>query len=218
VVLAVVVLAVAAIAGAQIVSGASGSGNGAADFSAADRAPVHQAPGVDARDPASHAKGAPRRTRATAASPAPVRQLAVPLAQAFGPGGTATGDNPGSAMNAVSPRVAQPWTTHWYATSRFGALKPGTGLLLDMGRTVTVTRVAVELGTGSGVSLQLRAGRAPGVMRTTATAAGVGGAVVLHLSKPVRARYLLVWFTTLPAVGNGQYQVRVYHVTVDGRS
>jgi hypothetical protein len=38
------------------------------------------------------------------------------------------------------------WHTHWYATAAFGQLKPGTGLLLDMGATVTITSLTVQFG------------------------------------------------------------------------
>ena len=141
----------------------------------------------------------------------------MPLAEAFGPDGPADGDNPNNAMNAVRPSAAEPCTTQWYATATFGQLKSGTGLLLDMGRTVTVTRAAINLGVGSGADLQLRAGNQAGNLHAVTSAAGVGGDVVLHLREPVRARYLLVWFTQLPAAANGQYQASVYHVTVDGR-
>jgi hypothetical protein len=221
-VLAIVVLAVVAIAAVHIVSSLS-LGSGAsmtAGSGAAHQAPAPRAVAANA-DPAG-AEGAKdpapaRRKHAKAPRLVPVRQLPVPLAEAFGPDGPADGDNPGNAMNAVRPSAAGPWTTQWYATATFGQLKPGTGLLLDMGATVTVTRAAINLGAGSGADLQLRAGSEAGNLHTVTSAASVGGDVVLHLREPVRARYLLVWFTLLPSAANGQYQASVYHVTIDGR-
>ena len=38
------------------------------------------------------------------------------------------------------------WHTGWYTSSRCGNLYPGTGLLLDMGRAVTITSVRINLG------------------------------------------------------------------------
>jgi helix-turn-helix protein len=221
-VLAIAVLAVVAIAAVHIVSSLS-RGSGAsmtAGSGAAHQAPAPRAVAANA-DPAG-AEGAKdpapaRRKHAKAPRLVPVRQLPVPLAEAFGPDGPADGDNPGNAMNAVRPSAAGPWTTQWYATATFGQLKPGTGLLLDMGATVTVTRAAINLGAGSGADLQLRAGSEAGNLHTVTSAASVGGDVVLHLREPVRARYLLVWFTLLPSADNGQYQASVYHVTIDGR-
>ena len=54
-------------------------------------------------------------------------------------------------------------------------LYSGTGLLLDMGRTVTVTSVRLSLGT-PGASFQLRAGDRPvaAALRTVAASAGAG--------------------------------------------
>jgi hypothetical protein len=222
-VFAVVVLAVIAIAGIHIFSsldrGSDASttdGSGAAHQATAPRAVAADPVGADsAKNPAASAPA--RHKHAKVRRLVPVRQLPVPLAEAFGPDGPADGDNPDNAMNAVRPSAAGPWTTQWYATATFGQLKSGTGLLLDMGRTVTVTRAAINLGAGSGADLQLRAGNEAGNLHAETSATGVGGDVVLHLHEPVRARYLLVWFTQLPSAANGQYQASVYHITIDGR-
>jgi helix-turn-helix protein len=222
-VLAIIVLVVVAIAGIHIFSSLShGSGASTTDGSgAAHQAPLPRAVAANpagaggAKDQTASAPA--RHKRAKALRLVPVRQLPVTLAEAFGPDGPADGDNPGNAMDAVRPSAAGPWTTQWYATATFGQLKSGTGLLLDMGRTVTVTRAAINLGAGSGADLQLRAGNEAGNLHAVTSAAGVGGDVVLHLHKPVRARYLLIWFTQLPSAANGQYQASVYHVTIVGR-
>ena len=97
-------------------------------------------------------------------------------------------------------------------------LYSGTGLLLDMGRTVTVTSVRLSLGT-PGASLELRAGDRPVAagLRTVATSAGAGGTVELALTSPARARYLLIWFTSLPPDGAGTYQASVYQIAVRGQ-
>jgi hypothetical protein len=223
---AVVVLAGAAIAGTLVSSNAGSAGTSAAASSSA----THQAPppraaanadsvGASARKSARKpaAKAAPHAKRKATARQVPVRQLSVSFAEAFGPDGPGDGDNSDNAMNAVRPGATQPWNTQWYKSARFGALKSGTGLLLDMGRAVTVTRVAIDLGAGAGADLQVRAGNAVGHLRAVMSAADAGGDVVLHLSKPARARYLLVWFTLLPQAGGGQYQASVYHATVAGR-
>ncbi|HEX6450393.1 MAG TPA: helix-turn-helix domain-containing protein [Trebonia sp.] len=222
-VLAIVVLVVIGIAGMHIFSsldGGSGAsttdGSGAAHQAPAPRAVAADPAGVGrAKDPAASAPA--RHKHAKAPRLVPVRQLPVSLAEAFGPNGPADGDNPDNAMNTVRPGAAGPWTTQWYATATFGQLKSGTGLLLDMGRTVAVTRAAINLGAGSDADLQLRAGNEVGNLHAVTSAAGVGGDVVLRLHEPVRARYLLVWFTQLPSAANGQYQASIYHITIDGR-
>jgi len=138
----------------------------------------------------------------------------VAQVSAFGPGG---GDHPEQAALALSGNPATPWHTKWYATPDFGLLYSGTGLLIDMGRTVTVSSVRVSFGI-PGASFQLRAGDRPDAasLRTVATSAGAGGTVQLTLSSPPAARYLLVWFTRLPPDGAGHYQGSIYQIVVRG--
>jgi hypothetical protein len=146
----------------------------------------------------------------------PVRSLPIALAAAFGPAGTADGDNPQSAMFAIGPRSATPWQTQWYASPEFGMLKHGTGLLLDMGKTVTITRVRIGLSPYRGASLQLRAGGSAARLRVVGHASDTGGTIRLRLAAPVRTRYLLIWFTLLPPNGQGRYQESVHGVVVNG--
>ena len=163
--------------------------------------------------PTAAASAAP--SASASASPVATRPLSVASVAAFGPGG---GDDAGNAALAVSGDPATPWRTDWYATPDFGMLYSGTGLLLDMGRTVTVTSVRVSLGT-PGASLELRAGDRPVAagLRTVATSADAGTTADLALTAPARARYLLIWFTSLPPDGAGTYQASVYQIAVRGR-
>jgi hypothetical protein len=138
---------------------------------------------------------------------------------AFGPDGTADGDDPQNAALAVGGDPARPWHSDWYTTPDFGKLQAGTGLLLDMGRTVTVTSVRLSLGGEPGADLQLRAGDTPVLadLPPVASSAGAGGTVQLPFTVPVRARYLLIWFTRLPPDASGTYQANVCGIGVGGR-
>jgi len=151
--------------------------------------------------------------------PPPVRVLVPASAVAFGPNGTADGDDPQDA-NSVLTGSANGWLTRWYATPGFGGLQAGTGLLLDMGRTVTITAVRLTLGGGTGASMQLRLGAMPSfaALRLTQTATTTADVLDLPLAAPTRARYVLVWFTSLPPDGAGTYRVLVHQVTVQGRA
>jgi O-antigen/teichoic acid export membrane protein len=161
-------------------------------------------------------------------APAPAPAAAVPSARAlkpvsataFDPYGDGQGENNSLVPLAIDASRATAWHTQWYATARFGNLKPGTGLLLDMGRDVTVTSVRVLLGGASGADFQLRAGDAGSSLaklRPVARATGVGGNVRLQLATPAHARYLLIWFTKLPPDSSGTFQASVYNVRVEGR-
>jgi hypothetical protein len=154
-------------------------------------------------------------TPSTRPSPAalPVAVVAPVSATPFGPGGTSDGDNPQDASLALSRNPATPWHTDWYATATFAGLKAGTGLLVNLGRALTVTGAAIRLGNTSGADFQLRAGTNPAHLVTAASAAGAGGLVRLRLPAPVRAQYLLIWFTQLPPNGDGSYEAYVSAVT-----
>jgi len=171
--------------------------------------------------PATPASAAPAPS-ATAPAPAQPAVTALHIASAagFGPGGLADGDNSRVASNAITRGAPGPWQSQWYATAQFGNLKQGTGLLLDLGRTATITSVRIDLASYQGANLQLRVGDTDGALsslRVAAAADDVGGTVRLHLRSPQQARYVLIWFTLLPPNGAGQYQASVYHVVVNGR-
>jgi hypothetical protein len=158
-------------------------------------------------------------TPTATATAAPPGQAIVPVsAVAFGPDGTADGDNPQLAGRVLTD-PAMGWVTQWYATPEFGDLKQGTGLLLDMGRTVTVTTVKLTLGSPPGTELQVRLGTAPdpSALPVVTTATAGGDTLSLPLTAPARARYVLVWFTRLPPDGAGTYQVLVHQITVQGQ-
>ena len=153
------------------------------------------------------------------AAAARIRALPVKMAEAFGADGLVDGDNPQIAMYAITPGAPLPWESQWYVTPEFGMLKTGTGLLLDMGRRVTVTSVRIQLGPYAGADLQLRVGNSAAALssfKVVTHANGVGGAVRFRLRSPRTARYVLLWFTLLPPNGVGQYQVSVARAVVSG--
>ena len=144
--------------------------------------------------------------------------LAPASVAAFGPNGTANGDDPQRAALAIAGNPATPWYSDWYTTPDFGHLQAGTGLLLDMGRAVTVSSVRVSLTSPSGVDLRLRAGSRPDPawLIEVASVANTGGTVRLQPGV-VHARYLLIWFTKAPPDAAGTYQIGVYKITVRGQ-
>ena len=136
---------------------------------------------------------------------------------AFGPAGTADGDDPQKRRAPLSGNPATPWSSDWYATADFGHLQAGTGLLLDMGRTVTITSVRLSLGGRPG---RRRSGTGrrharywPICTRWRPPPARAASSQ-LSLASPVHARYLLIWFTKLPPDNTGTYQASVYDITV----
>ena len=217
-ILAVLVLAVIGFAGYKFASGV-GKTQRAAD--ATTQRPTHQPSPVPSVTPSVQASTAqPSPTATPSASPVPVIQALTPASvTAFGPAGTADGDDPQRASLAISGQPATPWYSDWYTTSDFGHLQAGTGLLVDMGRTVTVSSVRLLLGGHAGATLELRAGSRPVLadLHTVATSAGAGRTVRFSLTSPAHARYLLIWFTKLPPDSAGTYQASVYRIQVRGQ-
>ena len=162
-------------------------------------------------------------------STTPPQPLTAASLAAFGPDGTADGDNQGSvtrigtaSASAVAAAdlgdTSQAWHSSWYATSAFGNLKAGTGLLLDMGHPVSVSSVHLVLGLARGADVRVLVGDSPSLaaLRQAATANGAGGTLRLTAPHPVSGRYVVVWFTRLPPDGVGHFQADVYGVTVEG--
>ena len=102
-------------------------------------------------------------------------------------------------------------------TAWIGGLKSGVGLLLDLGQVTQVGAVSVNL-VGFGTSLELRSSTTllPQGDDYTAIAKVVqaGTFVTLRPVAPTKARYLLIWLTSLPVDGNayrgGIAEIHVY--------
>jgi len=164
------------------------------------------------------AAASPSATASPSASLDSAQALSVASAAAFGPDGTSDGDNAVNAWRVIGGGAGQPWHSSWYTTPEFGNLQSGTGILLDMGKIVTVNRVRLVLGDSVGADIQLRIGDSatPPDLSAAASATDVGGTVKLRVTSPVSGRYVLVWFTRLPPNSQGTYQIDVYSATVYG--
>jgi X-X-X-Leu-X-X-Gly heptad repeat protein len=213
IVLAVALLAAIGVLGYNL-AGSSGSPRSTAQAGGS----THPAAGQ-----AAHDKPRPAPARA-APAPSPTAAQAQPLSPvsvtAFGPGGAGQGDNPNLAPLAITSNPSAGWHSDWYSTASFGDMQSGTGLLLDMGKTVTVTSAQMTLGSPSGADLQLRAGDSPSLtgLSPVVTASNVGGDLQLSLSKPVTCRYVLIWFTGLPPDPSGTFQASVSDVRLAGQT
>lgn len=212
----VVVLGVVGYAAFELTGQATRAAPAAAQAPRTQRpAPTAGKPSPTARTP-SPGPTATEATHTPAASPQ-ASPLTPVRAESFGPNGTADGDNPQLAPNVLTNPAAG-WRTQWYATAAFGQLKPGTGLMLDMGATVTIAGVTAQLGPLPGAVLQLRVAQAPdpAAFRTVGAVTATSGTATLSQATPTRARYVLLWCTRLPPNGTGAYQLFVHGVTVEG--
>jgi hypothetical protein len=125
-------------------------------------------------------------------------------------------ENPDQVRNAVDGVPTTAWATDLYKSATFGGLKPGVGLLLDLGKVTELHDVQVGFSAaGANVELRISQDVPTDLSSTLAVAASTTGAQVASL-KPTpgtRARYVVVWITSLPKDGSG-YRVGVSELRI----
>jgi hypothetical protein len=212
--MAVLVALFVAMASFDLISGGVASAGrpsaSRADAAASGTAAARSAAPVPSPD-ASSAPSPARR-------PVAARLLTIASAAAYGPDGTSDADHPDLAPGVINGGDGQPWHSSWYASAEFGNLQSGTGLLLDMGETVNLSRVQLVLGSPVGADVRVQVGDASPAeeLPVAASAFDVGGTVQLRLAHVASGRYVLIWFTQLPPDSPGKYQVSVYGISVYG--
>jgi serine/threonine protein kinase len=129
---------------------------------------------------------------------------------------------------AIDGKPDTAWSTQWYGSANLGGLKPGTGLLLDMGKQVKLSQVEVLFGAGS-TSADIYLGNSNtvsvasfGTFTKVGSATSVSGDYKYPVSSSATGRYVLIWLTGLPpALPNsgapaGKFIGLIYEVTVRG--
>ncbi|HUR51137.1 MAG TPA: protein kinase [Mycobacteriales bacterium] len=159
------------------------------------------------------ALASPRPTP-SGASPAPRIPLQRVSIRDFDPLGDGQ-ENPDQVRNATDLDPTTAWVTQRYRSAAFSGLKPGVGLLLDLGRRQEVHRVEVAL-TARGAHLELRvADTLPATLSDTLLVAQDDSErqlITLAATTGLRARFVLVWVTELPKDEDG-YRVGIAEVS-----
>jgi hypothetical protein len=130
-------------------------------------------------------------------------------------------------QNAIDGSASTFWGTDTYQNhANFGNLKAGTGLLIDMGKPVQLSKVEVSVGKICCTTAQIYLGNSAAMSKTALqnfTLVGQKATGTGVLSYPVSAkatgRYVLIWLSgNLPPDPDqpGQYQGRIYNVVVRG--
>ncbi|BBA98707.1 hypothetical protein RVR_5003 [Actinacidiphila reveromycinica] len=138
----------------------------------------------------------------------------------YDPFGSDGDENPTKVKLAYDGNASTAWETSWYADARFGNLKSGVGLILDLGSAKTVSDVKVDFVGQTSVDL-MAAPAGTTTMPTdfstfTKVANGSGTEVTLTPSSKVSSRFLLVWLTSLPPISDGHFRGEVSEVHVTG--
>jgi hypothetical protein len=135
-------------------------------------------------------------------------------------------DNAGAKL-AIDGNPATAWHTQFYEGSPlFGNLKKGTGLLLDMGKTVSLRSVQVTFGSEAGANVAIMVGSnnsiSPSGLASFTQVAKLkhlsGGTQTFPISSTAKGRYVLIWFTKLPPQpgSTSVFQAFIYNVLVRG--
>jgi len=150
-------------------------------------------------------------------------------------------EDPTTAMNAIDGSATTGWATAYYLGSpKFGGLKPGTGLLINMGQQVRLSQVKLLFGPGattagiylgnSGPSSATSSSALSSFKLVSPLVSGTGSHAfnVSSADANVTGQYVLIWLTSLPKMVNppasavaqakGQqiYQGLIYDVVLRG--
>jgi hypothetical protein len=175
--------------------------------------------------------GAALPTHGPSSSAAPSAAAAVVLkpvgANSFDVYGNDGGNEDGAdAQYVIAGIHGKYWHTSYYLNyPAFGNLKPGTGLILDMGRQVRLSQVVVQFGSTCCAHVQIEIGnnntpdqaalRTFTPVQSTTSAAGT---TTFNVTSKTPGRYVLIWITYLPPLAGfpGEYEAQVYNVVVHG--
>ena len=159
----------------------------------------------------------PGTSRSQATSP-PSTRIKVADASSFDPNGDDGRENDDMAKLAIDTDQASRWQTEGYRQN-FGpsGIKPGVGLVLDLGRPQEVERMSLALDPtgGSQVTIYGADDRASSLEGWTPLTGGPQ-TVTERKSFSLKGshRYLMIWFSSLPQDGEGKYRGGVTNVSL----
>ncbi|MGW7238812.1 serine/threonine protein kinase [Streptomyces sp. NPDC054804] len=143
--------------------------------------------------------------------------IAISGARDFDPFGDGS-EKPSDISKVYDKSLSTYWQTDYYKGATFGNLKPGLGVILDLGKIQQIGKVTVTF-VGD-TSVELRAASSDASTEPTSFAAytkvadGSGTSVTLKPNESLKSRYLLVWLTKLPLTDEGTYRARVADIKV----
>jgi hypothetical protein len=109
---------------------------------------------------------------------------------------------------AIDASKSTAWTTQHYQGADFGKLRQGVGLVIDMGKSVSVAKVKVLMPTaGQQGAVELHVGDSPGSGAPKTDTGPASGSFDLD-GKGTKGRYVTLWFTKLPNAGEFRATVR----------
>ena len=176
-----------------------------------------------------HHSPTPAPTRTHSSSQSAAAAAAVPLtpvsATVYNPLGSSSDDDPADASKAIDGSTSTFWHTSYYLGHQFGNLKKGTGLIIDMGKTVRLSQLTVQFGTGCCTHVLIEVGNsntssatALSTFTQVQSSSAAQGSTTFNVTKQAAGRYVLIWITDLPPLdgSTGRYETMIYNITARG--
>jgi hypothetical protein len=146
------------------------------------------------------------------------------------PGNT---ENQTTAPNAIDGSLSTAWSTSYYFDhANFGGLKPGTGLIIDMGKQVRLSQVEVLFSSQGTTTAQIYLGNSTAMSKTALSnftqvspSVSASGDHKFPVSSQATGRYVLIWLTSVPQLqktptgmspAHTYFQGQIYNVVVHG--
>lgn len=173
----------------------------------------------------------PGKTSGSSASPAAAITTLKPVS-AGGFDALGLASDPGNENNAGAPAAIDgdpntAWHTQFYLNfADFGHLKKGTGLILNMGKQVSLSSVQITFGAVPGANVAIKIGNSNSVtpaglqsFHTVAKQRDVrAGTQTFRTKNSPKGQYVLIWFTKLPprpSSGN-TFEAFIYNIVIRG--
>jgi serine/threonine protein kinase len=161
---------------------------------------------------------APKTSTTPSSSGGPAK---IVSAKDFDPDGDGQ-EHPDEVADTYDGKTSTTWTTMSYKKKpELGGLKPGVGIIYNLGTPTSVSKVSVSL-KGDDTSLQIMVpkddtSKSPSAISGWTPVATKEdqpeGTVALTPSQPTTTQYVLVWLTKLPKEGSG-YRGEISEVTI----
>ncbi len=141
--------------------------------------------------------------------------VSIAEARDYDPDGSDHAENPELVPLAFDGNLETAWRTVNYRTAMMSP-KTGTGLMLDLGLTRTISTVELNLlGSGTDFTVLVSSQPDPTTFAEFAGAIAAPADMTVRAPIPVQARYVLIWLTSLP-FQDGTYVGGVREVRVLG--
>ena len=138
----------------------------------------------------------------------------------------------GEAAKTVDNDPESAWETQGFKSPKFGNLKAGMGVLINLGTPRNVSDIRVET-SAPGVAMEIRTGTSAfddsssGDKKVVETYKKLGDSddqgtttgtreVLTGFDADTKYQYILVWLTALPLADDGRYRVSVSNIEVYG--